>query len=828
MIVLSFQGVIFSIDCSMKYKMLTTTSDDRSLKIWNLKFDDTAELKLDWSACTIEPSKSLFGHIARVFSHKIIEYNGNAYIITVGEDGNVCTWCTDGRLINREPIARGVLWNLEYDSFRQYVFACGNDGNVHQYKLSNILNETQYVSTRLDIIGVPKNDFITKLVVLQASATVVVLTNKQQIFYGQLPKQNLEYQWTPLAGAETGYNITVLETHASLVITAGYEFITIYQWDHGRFRKVFHDRPPLNDRSPLLRSLKFIAEYEFVICDARGNGSLIQINEHFQLTNDHKFQMPPSKEPWLTVAARFQQYLVIGDRHGNMHLYEIGETIALKHTLRHVHGNLGCKTIYQTMPSQKPLEFESAGHQSKVKTIVINETTSELELKSTHDIPIKWCDKTVRLDDRQNTLLAGFNERHFIACRHDVSYRFEIDCGGGHRAWDLHIDKSTMEAHLFFVRNKIMYGVKFNLHDRTVHPFNIVTYNWHTWPCNAMRILPLTDEKFLCVSGGDDNLLKFNEIIASTSTTQPFQLQHKFDMVLHISNVRSVYSLKQPASNVHDLENWLIFSAGGRAQICVTQVTVGPCRTAQFHEICDFMLRSSDLERKRKKHTQLIYFDPETRFMSLVAYQGSGEINLIVGCSDGFIRQFKYADASITLSHSVFYGRCILNVHHFVYANRNIVISMATDGLLVFWWLDHFNEESAPFLKVQHHDSGINAFDAMFSGTNKLTIATGGDDQSIVISELNLHENENDRKISVRKTIKFADKHTAQVNGITFSTDKKYLYSASVDQTIMRVQLSDHSIEQINYSCISDAKGLQTFDTNKILIYGCGMQILDV
>lgn len=818
-----FQGVIFSIDCSIKHKLLTTTSDDRSVKIWNLNFAGTESIAVDWSACTIEPSKSLFGHIARVFSHKIIEYNDKAYIITVGEDGNVCTWCTGGRLINRVSIARGVLWNLEYDSRRQYLFACGNDGNVHQLKLSNILNETQYVSEKIEIDGLAEKEFAIKLVIVQEFGTVVFLTNKQQIFYGQIPSSNTGYEWIPFLDAETGYKITVLETHGSLIATAGYEFFTIYQYKNGNFRKVYHNRPPLDDRSPLLRSIKFITEQEFVICDAQGNGCIVTMDEDFNLLKDQKFKMPPSKEPWITVAAHFQQYLVISDRHGNMHLYEIAEHLTLKHTLRHVHGNLGCKTIYQTMPLQKPLQFESAGHQSKVKTIVINETTNEMELKSTHDIPIKWCDKAIQLDEPENTLLAGFNERHFIACRHDVSYRSEIDCGGGHRAWDLHYDKKTSKAHLFFVRSKLMYCVRFDLHDRTLHPFNIVTYNWHTWACNTMSTIPLTGDRFLVASGGDDNLLKFNEI--TTSNTNEFQLQHKFDMVLHISNVRSIYLFKQTASNANDLENWLIFSAGGRAQICVTQVTVDRCRMVQFNEISDFMLRSSDFERKRKKHTQLIYFDPETRFMSIIAYLQTNHINLIVGCSDGFIRQFKYLNGSITLCQSVFYGRCILNVYHFEYDNHNYLVSMATDGLLVFWALDNFKEESIPLLKVHHHDSGINSFDVIFKESDKLTIATGGDDQAIVISEYNLQKNGNGLEISVLKTIKFPDKHTAQVNGIKFSTDKNYLYSASVDQTIMRVNLSDHSIEQVGYTCISDAKGMHIFDTNKLLIYGCGMQI---
>lgn len=50
----------------------------------------------------------------------------------------------------------------------------------------------------------------------------------------------------------------------------------------------------------------------------------------------------------------------------------------------------------------------------------------------------------------------------------------------------------------------------------------------------------------------------------------------------------------------------------------------------------------------------------------------------------------------------------------------------------------------------------------------------------------------------------------------------------SVDQTVMRVDLSDFSIKQIAYSCISDAKGLQIVDLDHILVYGCGLQVLKV
>lgn len=812
--------------------IITTTSDDRSVKIWNLKYLKntlSADYTINWADVAIEPSKSMFGHTARIFNHKIIEYKEQVFIITVGEEGTVCIWTRDGRLVNRQPIANVSLWNCDYDPTRHYLYACGNDGNIHQMSLVNILNENQYRCECFMIDDFDDGEYVEKLVIMQDEAIVIILTNNRKLFYGKIQKNLAECSWSPMPDAEIDYKITVLETHGSILATAGYQFMTIYQFKNGQFNKVYHDKPPSVENSPLLRSLKFLTENEFVICNARGNGSIITTNESFEIIRIQKFEMPPCKERWITVAARFANYLVVGDRHGNMHLYEIDDTLHLKHTLWRVHGNLGCKSIFQTAPlNNTQHKFECAGHQSRVKTIVINDQSQQLELKSTHEIPIKWCDKALQIDNNQNILLAGFNERHFIALRYDNSFRFEFDCGGGHRACDLHVDRATSKAHFFFVRSKLLNCVEFDLHDSSLHPFSISKTNWHSRPCNTMRIIELTKQRFLIASGGDDNLLKFSEI----NMIEPIELQHDFDMVLHISNIRAIFSLRLSKDDANDMvENWIIFSAGGRAQICVTDVKIDQQQNVQFHESCDFMLRSSDLHRKRTKQTQIIHFDPETRFMSLVAYPRANDIHVVVGCSDGFIRTFTYTNGIITLDTSSFYGRCILNVHHFEFSGQNYLITMATDGLIAFWSLDDFCEDSKPFFNVRHHDSGINSFDIFKDGANKMFIATGGDDQAIVISILQLDVDETHAKgmsVSVVKTDKFSYNHTAQVNGVMFSSDRKYLFSASVDQTVMRVDLTDFSIKKIGYSCISDAKGIQIIDSNNLLVYGCGIQILDV
>lgn len=60
-------GVIFSIDVDLERHLMTTTSDDRSVRLWHLDGAGSCP-RTD----AFRPGKQLYGHIARVFKSKII------------------------------------------------------------------------------------------------------------------------------------------------------------------------------------------------------------------------------------------------------------------------------------------------------------------------------------------------------------------------------------------------------------------------------------------------------------------------------------------------------------------------------------------------------------------------------------------------------------------------------------------------------------------------------------------------------------------------------------------------------------------------------------
>lgn len=807
--------MIFSIDCDLRHDLLTTTSDDRSVKIWAVSFADQAR---DWHSSSLNASKSMYGHTARIFAHKIIEFGGEPYVVSIGEDANVCIWTRDGQLLSRQSVGGGqsALWSLDWDPVRCYLVTSGSGGNVNQIPIAHILHRDVY---RTDIIETAlsggEDEHFAKIRVMQADGLLIGVTNRQNLFYRHIDDSDSAWRSMDSNGSTTSYKSTLLEVQGSMAAVAGYKRATIFCFRDGVFETLLDE----SFSNGMIRSLKFLDSDAFVVCDDNGNATLCSLKGSSKVN----FTLPACKERWITVAHRYGQHLIVGDRCGHLHLYVIdGDGIAWKSTLRHLHGSLGCTSVYfESSSPTRRVEFKTAGHDGTLKTIWLDEQQHTIALKFTHRIPIAWTDKIVSLNDGER-IVAGFNDNHFIAvrpkCDAGDEVHFEYECGGGHRFWDLYVDDchARLKCHFYYIRTKRVHRVQFRL-DRRLHPFAIVRFDWHHRPCNAVHNIQLPDGRVLLASGGDDNLLKFN--VCDGATTP----RHVIDVSAHISNIKAICAAATTSA-------WLIFSAGGRAQICVTQVTVDGDDGVQFCERVDFMLRMNDLQRKRLGKSQHIDFDPETRFMSMAVYEHDAAPAtwwLIVACSDGLIRRFVYDDraSTIALDSAVLYGRCILHVHrlHSKSTDDDVLLSMATDGRIVFWQLNAFGTEK-PFYELTHHDSGINSYDVLTEDDGSVHIATGGDDQSVVISRVKVHG----RSVNVEKTVRFPYAHTAQVNGVRFRPFERALYSVSVDQMVFRFDLNDFTATKVAYTCVSDAKGIEAINEDCILAYGCGAQLLSI
>lgn len=740
------------------------------------------------------------------------------YIITIGEDANVCVWTKDGLLLNRKTLSpRATLWNLDYWPEKRTLFTCGSDGNVHQLQLDNIFEQTIFKDRTIPHVLSPQTqedneEYIANLTIT-SNGTVVGLSNVNNLYILTTDQPD---HWITIPKCHDNFKCTLLEGFDDYIAIAGYKRAVIYKYLNSKklFELVYNE--DISDG--LIRSLKFLSLNEFLACDDKGNCSMVSLTTGIE----HKFRLPPSREGWITDAIRSQKHLLIGDRSGNLHFYIINDdsnTFELRNTLNRLHGKIGCSSIIPEQQYCIEPAFTSAGHDGTLKTMSINERTKCLQVCLTRRVPIAWIDKFIRIKKHGGyDYVAGFNDSHFVVGHVDGTILFEYDCGGGHRFWDLHIDYRKSEYKFYYIRKKRVHEVVFRI-DVTPGKYYIPKINWHISPCNQIKSILIDSSWTLLISGGNDNLLKF-------SLLRDEELTHIGEMALHVSNIKTIAAMEVEDCVI--FKRVLTFSAGGRAQICVSSVEA--CTNLGFsciREITSYMLNDSDEMRKRMGKSQTIDFNPETRFMSLATYQinDSDSIHLFAGCSDGFIRKFLYLNEEITLISSVFYGKCILHVHVFKWKELELLMTMATDGIIWFWNLRNFDENVKPFAELKHHDSGINSYSFMKDEDNpdSFYVGTGGDDQAVAVSQIALENNDNP-VLRVIRQVNLKDIHTAQVNGIQFVGGRKSLYTTGVDQTVNKVNLSDFTWEALDRSSVSDAKGMITADDSQVLIYGNGLE----
>ncbi|PRD20824.1 UNVERIFIED_CONTAM: Wdr6 [Trichonephila clavipes] len=85
------QGVIFSITYNTSLKLLSSTSDDRSVRLWKVCSDSVLndESLEFWQKANIENIHVLFAHESRVWMSAILEN----CILSIGENGSI--WCLE-------------------------------------------------------------------------------------------------------------------------------------------------------------------------------------------------------------------------------------------------------------------------------------------------------------------------------------------------------------------------------------------------------------------------------------------------------------------------------------------------------------------------------------------------------------------------------------------------------------------------------------------------------------------------------------------------------------------------------------------------------------
>lgn len=758
------------------------------MRIWNIQ---RTKQSTNWKDVTISLQNTCYGHMDRVRASAIVEKYD--LIISIGEDSMICLWDLNGQLLSKKSSHQaGPIWDLDVNNKRRLIVTGGSDGGLLLHSL--LPNKSLLQTLSSDCGSTNLFVFNPRKILYTSCSTLLCISHE-----GYLLKFCSESSsWLLIDKMPEMFSYCVVDSKFNKTIICGLDgTIRIYEEIEKKF-KLLIKKVIFEER---IVSVSIAQIDTILICSVHGEIFLYTIKDD-DFKKQNKYKVPLSSEPWFTAADLYQDYVIIGDRKGNIHLYN-NEYLPI-HTIYKVHCHLGVTNII----IQNDLII-STGRNGKFAVFKI--CARKLVQLSCTKIDLKWIDRSIFINNVQ--LLCGFIANKFIICTvNEVVW--EVDCGGGHRSWDMCINDNNIN--LTFIKNGTIYTTSAILTEVLVKPLE---NSFISREINCLTSLIFNNKFAMFVSGGEDTVLNisiFNVILN--------KLEKLFTIQTHLSSIKDVKVIKLYDDN--RLASFYIISCGSRAQICISKVDIDISNSdeplIQSQYLGEHMLNNSDI-LKRNKSTQDEYND--MRYMSLALINQeiqnfTKDLILVAGCSDGFLRLFKLdknndLKIEINLVALELNGKCILNVTSIQYGEENyIILTMDSEGKVQLWSFLSDICKVHSIISWKLHENGINSYDVMVLEDDTFILATGGDDNSLkltlfTISTVSDKLNANKIDIWENKTV-----HCAQITGITIF--KYLILITSIDQRISLFKCKANKDEGIKcefldqrLTTVADIKGLR-------------------
>ncbi|EDW78292.2 uncharacterized protein Dwil_GK16250 [Drosophila willistoni] len=801
-------GVILSIAYNAAKQLLITTSDDRSVKFWRVANTETKDY-VDWKTPnSVSPMFSCFGHTARVMCSIVMEYGNDIYVASGGEDSYMCIWNSSGELLLKRRQQFGApIWQLAYNPTTSTIYSGGSTGNVLTYNVKALLEgKTNNQLTQLcplDSFIETKNEFIGNVQFL-SHTTIIGLSNRNRLFFINLFTDSLESQNWQLLDNFPSYKCTVLETKNEIIATCGYQRVTLHRFSvkSQQLEQLF-DGPRLKGT---IRSFHFLATDLYLVSDDLGNCELLKGND---LHVEAEISLVHCREPWITAALLVSpKILLLSNRNGLIMLFirntGHNQEFTLISQLKHIHGNMGSTFLNLVTLTSKEACILSGGHEPLLKYLRLNLNDYKLTISLRKCVPLAWIEASLSDD-----IVLGFNDNHFVAWSQEQDVLIQLQCGGGHRCWDYHLlDK---ELHIIFVKQKQVFFHHYRLCDKeSSQGISIPRNRWHTRSCNSLRLLGQivsTDSAHFLASAGDDNVIKITKYFDGNAIQCA-------EVHTHISSVRhlTIYPLKSK----NYLASWLIFSVGGRAQLCINQIDRTQSNDCRITELSSHTLRNPTVADNGVVEARLMAIDVSRD-------ASSGYFMLYIANADGKITIHRWQiekPSTLEFLHQIDLHRCPLQLRWL--PDPSLLLIATTNGEIYVY----DNEFRTKMLQFQLHETGVNTLDAYVDRDN-IHILSGGDDENVKHTTINLYSMDINQKA-------FAALHNAQVNALALYCHSKpdgektdlFGFTCSMDKQIYRINLQTSEYFRVGYTCIDDIKGILIDENQLAYLYGSGLQVL--
>nr|XP_017086966.2 uncharacterized protein LOC108118686 isoform X2 [Drosophila bipectinata] len=779
-------GVIHAIDLNLSSQILTTTSDDRSVKYWRVE-------KLGMRDVRLKPMLSCFGHNSRTMCAIISKIGGFVYIISGGEDSHVCIWSHVGDLLYKRRFHFGApIWRLGINNNSSILYTTGSTGNIVACNLNSVVKNQNNFAYAFGDINL-KNEFIRRIKFVKESI-IIGLSNMNRLYYMQISDHFNEAEKWILVNDFPSYKCTVFEVSNDIIATGGLRRIAMYRFKGPRIYEKIFDAERMTGT---IRSFIFLNENYFLVADDSGTCVLLKGNN---LRLDSYIELWYPRDPCITAGLFISKnYILLGDRKGRVMLYSRSneKTFSCKKMLNYQEVKFGANFFKLLRLTTFDAYVMFGGHESVIKYIHIGLPECDLKVTQRINMPLSWIEACLG-----NDIILGFNDNHIVVWSRHYDVLAQMPCGGGHRCWDYFMNNGIIN--IVFIKQRKVFFYKTSLFNPISKMIkNIKCNTWHIRNCNILRLLKHCEAQTLIVSAGDDNIIKVTCFLDKASNQCA-------EIHSHVSSVRclQVYKLQNTENT------WIIFSVGGRSQLCISLFNINRFKEFYVHE-----LYTNTLQNMLKNVSQ------EARLMAIEIAKGALEdcFLLYIAGADGRICQYLWnlqKKTELKFQKVIYLKNCPIKLRFI--NGLDLLLLTTTSGELY-----GFNKTlSEKCFQLQLHETGINAIDT-YVVEHLLHILSGGDDENIKYTVVNL------TNFTVEYKTEFIGLHNTQVNALSIHSPYKWneksellAYTCGIDKQIFEINLKTQKYVRVGFTCIADIKGLEIDNCNRMYLYGSGLQIV--
>ncbi|KAI9317701.1 WD40-repeat-containing domain protein [Dichotomocladium elegans] len=854
------EGVIFGVRFSEDGSMVSSVSDDRTIRVWPLAKQSTKPLVI-------------WGHTARVWDCQFVD----EYLVSISEDATCRVW---RNLMITDPDNRDDMdclacweghigkniWSCAISPEKKIVATGGQDSGIRLWSLVSIKNNNIESEDDLALLSLPeakKDSTFIRNFSLTDWQTIVAATNDGSF----LKLQNST--WTTLYEGDQDFaNYTMMESSpcGTFVVAGSVKGQLLVLSPAGQFepikisahqQKVFEIFIEPSSTDPSLFYIMSTGYNEAMLFHR-----LVLNNSNPTIQTLYTIEFPRERTTAIATAiSEKNRILFLGSRESALIIYELplmfesSETVTLQPIspmmqLRKSHGKeaVSSVTIRPNKDSEEDgvINFWTTGRdgafiqyrltrrqtpeedQEKEQGIVIGIASQGDTVVTSRDWVLEkvyrnkvtkgWLEESIWIEDE--LLLLGFYRKRFFVYNETKNYEMiSVACGGAHRRWQFRTKNAKLDLATFmFIRKEQLYAYFRDgtaIHDGFEE--TILQENFDGRDVRSVRFLDVSsnvnEKPLLFATGGEDTLLKIHQVIHSPAP--------HFVTLAHIRKHTSVIKSIEGSKGIDDL----LFTSGANQDLrCwkLELLSAGP----------GGLVGINCLEWASCPSVSEVI---ETRIMDLTVHAinpGLGLHLVGAGYSDSTIRVWLFNEATrrfSLLADGSWHTRCILQMKHLVIPGRNgesdriLFFTTATDGRVAIWDINNnirnaINSEDIDMLEsdptrtatkftqpicfYRPHQSGVNGLAVALKG-DTILVVSGGEDNAMASAKLRIAGDGTILPVGNPHIIR--DAHGSSITAVEWTKNGERVLSVSTDQRLNMWDLEDDGEQGVRISMVDAA-----------------------